>query len=354
MPIYPLKQDTSSDSLKLNALGWVGQDKNSRELMALRQKLKSHNGIQGLEIVDAEEIERAKKIFYRDGFVVVRNALDNEQLNYMRSGCDREIHQMISLDQDRTGNRGTHRYSFGGGSLTGSLFHHREWAMLLDLPTVTPILSAIYESSDYIARGCGGDFCLPGASDYQPLHSDMNDRRIFRDKQTGAELFTLGSFHDPRGILNYRDLPCPFICCNFLMVDFTSINGPVRQIPGTQHSHEPMPTLEEEPEWMRFSTLCPAPAGSVVIRDVRAWHGGTPNLSDEVRAMPNVEFYAPWFLEPLKTSMPRQIFDGLSDHGQRLCRYIVADPGQELATGYKSDLGGTPMVVNPRNKEYKK
>jgi hypothetical protein len=41
---------------------------------------------------------------------------------------------------------------------------------------------------------------------------------------------------------------------------------------------------------MKLSTVCPAPAGSVLIRDVRAWHGGTPNLSDEVRCIPNVEY----------------------------------------------------------------
>ena len=32
--------------------------------------------------------------------------------------------------------------------------------------------------------------------------------------------------------------------------------------------------------------------GSVLIRDPRAWHGGTPNLSNEVRAIPSAEFYA--------------------------------------------------------------
>ena len=42
----------------------------------------------------------------------------------------------------------------------------------VDLPSVTPILTAIFGSSDYIARGGGGDFCLPGATEYQPLHSD--------------------------------------------------------------------------------------------------------------------------------------------------------------------------------------
>ena len=198
-------------------------------------------------------------------------------------------------------------------------------------------MTALFGCSNYIARGGGGDFCLPGAVHYQPLHSDMGDRR-----RIGGQ--TLGSFYDPRGIMNYRDLPCPYICCNFLTVDSTAINGPTRQIPGTQHSREPIPKLKEEPEWMKLSTVCHAPAGSVLIRDTRAWHGGTPNLSQEVRAMPNAEFYAPWFREPLQLSMPYNIYESLSDHGKKVCRYITARPEIELTTGYKGDLGSTPRL----------
>ncbi|MEM8769893.1 MAG: phytanoyl-CoA dioxygenase family protein, partial [Pseudomonadota bacterium] len=266
----------------------------------------------------------------------IANALDEEQLDYLRKGSDREVARILSLDAGRGGNRGSHRYSFGSASQTGHLMHLPEWTMLIDLPTVTPIITAIFDSPNYIARGGGGDFCLPGAVDYQPLHSDMGDR-----KNWGS----FASFHDPRGILRYRDLPCPYLCCNFLTVDFTTINGPTRQIPGTQHSRQRMPTPAEEPEWMKLSTVCPAPAGSVLIRDVRAWHGGTPHVGDAVRAMPNVEFFAPWFREELAISMPRERFESLSDHGQRLCRYIVADKDVELATDYREDLGGTPPIL---------
>jgi hypothetical protein len=79
--------------------------------------------------------------------------------------------------------------------------------------------------------------------------------------------------------------------------------------------------------WMKMSTLRGLEAGSVIIRDLRAWHGvgtistaistaprlrrswapylaathcvvlvqGTPNLSDHIRSIPNVEYCAPWF-----------------------------------------------------------
>lgn len=323
--------------------GWVGRDPSAPEYVAQRDYLVSNNGIKGLEAVAAEDVERARDIFYRDGFVAVRDLLTHQQLSFIREGCDRVIGEIMQLDEERLGNRGSHRYSFGSVSLTGQMCHHPEWAMLLDLPRLDAILTAIFNSEDYISRGAGGDFCLPGAVSYQPLHSDMGDYREHKDPATGETIYKSGSFQDPRGKLNYRDLPCPYIACNFPTVDFTPINGPTRQIPGTQHSKEPLPELATEPEWMKLSTVCPLSAGSVLIRDVRAWHGGTPNLSDDIRAIPNAEFFAPWFRQNVRPSLPRDLFESLSQRGQRVCREIVAPEGAHLKLGYRDNLGGTPQ-----------
>ena len=297
------------------------------DVAALRAHLEAHNGIKGLEVLDPSEIGRAVRIFHRDGFVVVRDALDAEQLALLRAGTDDAVREIVALDADRRGNRGVHRYSFGGSSLTRSMLHRPEWQMLVDLPTVTPILTAIFQSSDYLLRAASGDFCLPGAAQYQPLHSDMRDR-------VDAATTPFSSFHDPRGHLSTRDLPCPYLCVNFLTVDATRLNGPTRQIPGSQHSRAPIPTLAEEPEWMRLSTVCPVPAGAVQIRDVRAWHGGTPNVSDHIRAIPNLEFYAPWFREPMIPGITKADHRLLSPHARRVTQFSVADSADELRSGY--------------------
>ena len=262
-------------------LGRAGAAPNDAEAVALREYLAAHNGLTGLEIVEAGDVERAVRIFRRDGFVVVADVLTPTQTALLRDGCDDVIDQIVSLDDQRSGNRGSHRYSFGGSSITRSQLHRPEWQMLLDLPTVTPIVGAIFGSLDYLVRAGSGDFCLPGAVEYQPLHSDIRD---FAEPASSP----YSSFHDPRGHLTLRDLPCPYVCLNFLPQDMTRLNGPTRQIPGSQHSRAPIPTLDEEPEWMRLSTVCPAPAGAVQIRDVRAWHGGTPNLSEAARSIPNL------------------------------------------------------------------
>jgi hypothetical protein len=76
------------------------------------------------------------------------------------------------------------------------------------------------------------------------------------------------------------------------------------------------------------------PAGAVQIRDVRAWHGGTPNLSDQVRAIPNIEVYAPWFREPTIPGISYDDWRTLSDHARRITRHLVQDSSEELRTGY--------------------
>ena len=37
------------------------------------------------------------------------------------------------------------------------------------------------------------------------------------------------------------------------------------------------------------------PKGSIVIRDLRLWHGGKPNLTDEIRVMLAMIHFAPWY-----------------------------------------------------------
>ncbi len=286
---------------------------------ALRTDLRERNGIPGLEVVRPDEVERAATLFHRDGFVAVRDALDRDTLAALRAGAAEVIDQLVEADPDGSVGGGAgglpHRYSFGGTSASRHLFHRPEWCALIDLPTTTPILTAIFGSADYLAYGAGGDLALPGAIEYQGLHSD----------NVWTEL------HDPVGGVSMRDLPVPVIHINFPLVDLTPENGPIRQIPGTHRSRAPIPTLADEPDWMRLSTVCPLPAGSAIIRDARCWHGGTPNLSTEVRAMPNIEYMAPWFRsEAVVRSMERTMWETLSPHAQRITRFIVGDPGESI------------------------
>ena len=174
------------------------------------------------------------------------DALQTEQLEQLRRGVDEVIAALVAADPEGAVGGGAgglpHRYSFGGTSVSRHMFHRPEWAQLIDLPTTTPILTSIFASPDYIVYGCGGDLALPGAIEYQGLHSDT----------------VWSEIHDPQGGLTMRDLPTPVIAVNFPTIDLTPINGPIRIIPGTHRSNAAIPTLADEPEWMRLEHRLPA------------------------------------------------------------------------------------------------
>lgn len=55
--------------------------------------------------------------------------------------------------------------------------------------------------------------------------------------------------------------------------------------------------------------------GSIVIRDLRLWHAGMPNQSDEVRIMLAIIHFAPWYRNPMRLQLGRDIqpvFDDLA------------------------------------------
>jgi hypothetical protein len=312
------------------------------EVAALRARFKEANGITGLEVVGPHETKRAARIFLRDGFVVVRDVLSPEQLETFRVASARVLRQILEIPGQGArkylteSGRHPHRYSYGTASASRQLLHEPVWASMIDLPTTTPILTAIFGGDDYQLTGAGGDLCLPGAIEYQPLHADfapnwsLPEGRIACARRHGLTLTEDseggGLDHASRQLV-YEHTP-PWLTINFLMSDFTWENGPVRQIPGTQALAQKPPTLADEPEWMRLSTLVGGKAGWAVFRDNRAWHGGTPNLSREIRAMPNVEYAAPWVdMTPFGHPLPYALWETLSPHAQKIGLAVRTEPG---------------------------
>ena len=251
------------------------------------------------EVVPHSNIERAVQVFNRDGFVALSGVLTDDQLKFAQEGARRVVAEQIAATPFEMANRGYARYSFG------QQVQHPEWSMLVDLPTVLPILDAIWQSDDYTCSGAGGDYSNPGAK-IQHLHSDMND-----------------ILNDPLAQVNVYDLPTPFIVINYLMTEFAEINGAIRFVPGTQRTRLRPPALEEEPAPWKESIVC-APAGTAVLRDVRCWHGGTANHSDAARIMTSTGYFAPWFRRGRDdTALPVERYNELSVRGKKLCSYLV-------------------------------
>lgn len=254
-----------------------------------------------VEIRDCKEIETIVHTIHRDGFAAVSGLLTPKQFEILERGTYRVIKEQTDAIKLEDANRGFARYSFG------DQLRNAEWAMLVDLPGLLPIMGKLFNSEDYWCGGAGGDYSLPGAK-IQPLHSDVGE-----------------FLHDPSAQTSYRDLPPPLIVINFLMIEFTEANGAIRFVPGTQRSCQPIPRLEDEPQWMKQSIVC-APAGTAIVRDVRCWHGGTANNSNQIRPMTSVGYFAPWYRSrQLSPTLPLSIFKELSPRGQALCKDIMVN-----------------------------
>lgn len=59
--------------------------------------------------------------------------------------------------------------------------------------------------------------------------------------------------------------------------------------------------------------------GSIVIRDLRLWHAGMPNYSDDVRIMLAMIHFAPWYRNPMRLEFGddvRPVLEGLEKDGK--------------------------------------
>ena len=69
---------------------------------------------------------------------------------------DRALDEMLAVDPTCAAGGGAgglpHRYSFGSSSASRHMMHVDEWVELIDLPTTTPILTAIFGSPNYIVH----------------------------------------------------------------------------------------------------------------------------------------------------------------------------------------------------------
>lgn len=47
--------------------------------------------------------------------------------------------------------------------------------------------------------------------------------------------------------------------------------------------------------------------GSIVVRDLRLWHAGMPNLTDDVRVMLAMIHFAPWYRNPMRLELSESV-----------------------------------------------
>lgn len=282
----------------------------------------------------------AARLLLDDGWVVVRRALEPSAVHALASKASVAADELLARDPPRLGNRGPRRYSFGGSSTTHHMVHFWEWAALLDNPVLAPVMALAF-GGQYVAIGGGGDFVLGETDTHQRLHVDLQL----------AEMYDVG-------------FPPAAIAANFAVDEVSCSDGPTRVVPHTQRV--PLSTAEEasqgshlarasslerevamqESLGLRAVAVCPLRPGDAVLRDMRLWHGGTPNLGKSVRLLPSAEFLAPWYADLAegtddhfapRPALPFAHWSQMSEAGRMATRRILSVPGR-VEVGIRPDF----------------
>lgn len=224
-----------------------------------------------------------------NGCVVIRRAIPAETVDQLL----RAFLPLLQAEASQSSaNRGANRYQMHlpfQEPFTSPQVITNSYA----LPLVHRLLG-----SDAVCHYFASDTPLPG-SEYQRVHSDV------------ALLF-------PEMPLS---LPAYSMVLNIPLVDFTEENGPLEIWPGGSHLMPGGVDILAMAERMPSQRVL-MPAGSVLLRDMRMWHRGTPNLSTSPRPNLALIYSRPW----LKTHyrpipIRRDRYNALSDVAKHLFRF---------------------------------
>jgi ectoine hydroxylase-related dioxygenase (phytanoyl-CoA dioxygenase family) len=109
---------------------------------------------------------------------------------------------------------------------------------------------------------------------------------------------------------------------NIPLVDARDDNGPLEIWPGGTHHYVAQPAQVPQLAAEMQSVRVLMPAGSIVIRDSRMWHRGTPNRSTAPRPNFTLIYSRFWLrLRYRPIPIPQATYDQLSPRAQRLFRF---------------------------------
>ncbi len=204
-------------------------------------------------------VDRAVQALRVDGYVVLANVINHEHLDILRERMDADAQILIKAEK------------WGGaGGLKGHLqqgpppFAPYIFRDIVANPYVVQVTKALLGAGVYNNFYNGNTNC-PGSTT-QPLHRDGD--HLWLDQEVAH--------------------PAAQVVVNISPQDTSEENGSVELWPGS-HLDVSGRQIDKEHEEERRKIAPPvrgnAKKGSVLIRDIRLWHRGVPNLSAEPRHM---------------------------------------------------------------------
>jgi ectoine hydroxylase-related dioxygenase (phytanoyl-CoA dioxygenase family) len=193
--------------------------------------------------------DSAKRQLEEQGFVVLPNFLTEEQLEKFRARVD-------ELYEEEGENAGSEfKTEPGARRLANCVDKGEIFEKVIETPEVLECIEAVL-GPDFKLSSLNVRSASPNSNSGQPLHVDS------------------GELPDERG-----NTVCNSV---WMLDDFTEHNGALRIVPGS-HKWFRLPSAGEK---VKGEMLVTGTAGTVVVMNAHAWHGGTDNRTGrERRAM---------------------------------------------------------------------
>ncbi|KAE9569959.1 hypothetical protein CGMCC3_g13978 [Colletotrichum fructicola] len=284
----------------------LGQLRSVQDSSAVKPPSKSHRGLASLTrepqpthpfvirpseaelrncLLAPRNLELAVRHLHADGLVVVEDVVPHKDLDALNEKMVKDARYLQSL-----GEKGPFNYNLGNLQQDPPPLAEYFYKSIFTNPIATQI------TSNVLGPRPKWTFCsansamppLPGASPQrQPVHSDAD-------------------FDHPSH---------PFaLVTNIPLVSMTPKNGSTELWLGThtadvsaqegKHGERASGRIREnlltERRGVRGPSQPDVKKGSIVLRDLRLWHAGMPNMSDEVRVMLAMIHFAPWYRNPMR------------------------------------------------------
>ena len=223
--------------------------------------------------LDAANIELVNQEIRDHGYVILEDSFHQSWINKMSSVFVDQLQAGIESNDEAISLRAGH-----GGFQPDITLPFID-PLIVENPLVFQALQRVLGDHFFGVLPYGCNVSFPG-SQAQTVHRDSG--HIFPEVS--------------------QSLPPLILVVNIALSEFTTENGATEIWPG---SHRYVDTDRAETNTLRIqqerwsthrSIRMTMPPGSIVIRDMRTWHRGMPNATNELRIMLSLVYYRQYFL----------------------------------------------------------
>ena len=205
------------------------------------------------------DMSQAKRELDERGFVVLEGFIDADWMDELRTATGRQF----EIEGDAAGSE--FKTESGSRRLANLVDKGETFQRVVAEPRLLKFIELVL-GSEFKLSSLNARSANPQNGIAQPLHADM------------------GAIADGRG----------YWVCNsvWMLDDFTTQNGAIRVVPGSHRWNQlPQDVVDDPSAPHPEEEILTGPAGTVVVMNAHAWHGGTANCTDRSRTALHA-FYA--------------------------------------------------------------